>query len=145
METLDNMKQLTEEQVREWLPIVKGRVISLIGNGTPDWEDLLQDIMLSMTRAVKIFREDSDIASLLYVVTMRRYYDYLRDKYKLKAIDCHLGYMLAAKKSNGPRRLRGSETRIDKINYYLNGHKLKPETRDLLNSAKKTLLSGRVN
>jgi len=40
------MKQMTEEQAREWLPIVKGRVITLIGNGSSDWEDLTQDIML---------------------------------------------------------------------------------------------------
>lgn len=139
------MQQLTEEQVREWLPIVKGRVISLIGNGTPDWEDLTQEVMLSMVRAVKIFREESDVGSLLYVITMRRYYDYLRIKYREKSIACFEQYANAFKNNNGPRRLRGSETRIDKINFYLNGHKLKTETRELLEAVKKTLLSRRLS
>lgn len=144
-ETSDNMNQLTDEQVREWTPIVTGRVISLIGKATPEWEDVTQDIMLSMVKEIKIFRHDSDIKTLLYVVTMRRYYDYLRDKYRQKGVECYLGYRLASEKSHSPRRMRGPETRIDRINYYLNGYKLKKETRSLLEAAKKTIFSGRMN
>lgn len=136
------MKQLTEEQIREWRPIIAGRVISLIGNTTPDWEDLTQDIMLSLTKAIKVFRRDADIGTLIYVVTMRRYYDYLRKKYKDKAIDCYLDYTTAAT-AKSPRRMRGPDTRIDHIRFMLKTFKLAEETRSLLEAVKKTLLSWR--
>jgi len=98
-----------------------------------------------MVSAVRIIRDDSDIKSILYVVTMRRYYDYLRKIYREKSIICFEQYTIAGENHGSPRRLRGLETRIDKINSYLNGCKLKEETRDLLFAMRNTLLSGRVN
>ena len=136
------MNQLTEEQIRKWQPIVKGRVISLIGNGTPDWEDLYQDIMLSMTKAVKIFREDCDLGTLFYVVTMRRYYDYLREKYKRKGVECYLDYALAAKDS---QKLKKPDRRIARVDLLLGINGLTKFYRELLEAVKKTLLSGRIN
>lgn len=136
------MNQLTEEQVREYLPIVKDRIISLIGNGTPDWEDLTQDIMFSMVKAVKVFRDDSDIKTLLYVVTMRRYYDYLRKIYREKSIICFEQYTIAVEDL---RREGRSETRIDKINFLLKNSNLTREEKILLEAVKNTLLSRRLN
>ncbi|MCK5346447.1 MAG: hypothetical protein KAR20_23720 [Candidatus Heimdallarchaeota archaeon] len=111
------MKQLTVDQVREFMPIVKKRVISLIGKGTPDWEDLTQDIMLSMVKAIKTFRHDSDVKTLLYIVTMRRYYEYLRRKY------------------------RERKRRILRIDLILDKCKLTNEQKNLLTSMKKTILN----
>lgn len=135
------MRKLTEEQVKELMPLIKGRVISLIGTGTPDWEDLAQDIMLSMVKAIKTFRNESDIKTLIYVVTMRRYYDYLRRKYKEKGFECYWALTTAIE---GPQREGWSETRIDKINFLLREANLSREKKGLLRAVRKTLLSGRL-
>lgn len=135
------MRKLTEEQAEKYFPLIKGKVISLIGTETPDYEDLIQDIMLSMVKAIKIFRNEADIKSLLYVVIMRRYYDYLRKKYKEKSFDCYWELTTAI---DGPQKKDLSETRIDEIDLLFKESGLTREKRGLLKAVKKTLLSGRV-
>lgn len=115
------MKQLTTDQIKEFMPIVKKRVISLIGKGTPDWEnlaqDLTQDVMVSMVKSIKTFRHDSDIKTLLYIVTMRRCYEYLRRKY------------------------RERKRRLLLIDFIMNNYKLTNEQKSLLISMRKTILN----
>ena len=141
-ETSDNMNQLTEEQVRDLLVIVKNQSLSLIGDGTPDWEDLVQDVMLSMTRGIRIFRGDADIKSLAYVVTKRRFYDYLRRKYKERSDEFYREFAIAFE---DPRIEPRSETRMDRINSLLTETKVTGEKRGLLEAAKKSIFSGRIN
>ena len=64
---------------------------------------------------------------------------------KWQPIECYVEYIAASNKSNGPRKLKGPETRIDKINRMLKTTKLTDEKRGLLISVKKTILSRRIH
>jgi RNA polymerase sigma factor (sigma-70 family) len=75
----------TEEIVDKYRPIVSFRVKKSIGAHTPDWEDVVNEIMVNVLEKLKKgeFRGESSIGTFIYTITSRRIIDYIRQKSKL--------------------------------------------------------------
>jgi len=69
---------------RKFRPIVVARVKSQIGDGTPEWEDVVSRIFLSLVEYVRSgkFRGEGSVGTVLFTITRRRLADYMRKKYK---------------------------------------------------------------
>ncbi len=65
--------------------VVSFRVRRALGSGTPDWEDVVNEIMTQVLEKVKKgeFRGESSIGTFIYTVTTRRIVDHIRDKGKV--------------------------------------------------------------
>ncbi|MDH4217377.1 MAG: sigma-70 family RNA polymerase sigma factor [Candidatus Aminicenantes bacterium] len=75
----------TEEIVDKYRPIVSFRVKKSIGAHTPDWEDVVNEIMVNVLEKLKKgeFRGESSIGTFIYTITSRRIIDYIRQKSKV--------------------------------------------------------------
>jgi len=73
-----------EEVIAKKYPIVFGKVSSLLGRGSPECEDVVQDIFLCLTRGVREgqYRDLSKLSSILYCITEGKVTDFLRAKYR---------------------------------------------------------------
>jgi RNA polymerase sigma factor (sigma-70 family) len=69
-----------DEAFRKYRPLVTARVKSKIGAGTPDWEDVVSKVFLSLVEFARSgkFRGDSEVGTLIYTITDRRIADYFR-------------------------------------------------------------------
>ncbi len=65
--------------------VVSFRVRRALGSATPDWEDVVNEIMTQVLEKVKKgeFRGESSIGTFIYTVTSRRIVDHIRDKSKV--------------------------------------------------------------
>jgi len=63
---------------------VSARVKEKIGSRTPDWEDVVSRVFLSLVEVANSgkFRGDSSVGTLLFRITDRRVTDHIREKYK---------------------------------------------------------------
>ncbi len=73
-----------QEIIREYRPLVSFRVKKSIGSFTPDWEDIVNEIMVNTIEKIKSgdFRGDSSIGTFIYTITSRRIVDFIREKNK---------------------------------------------------------------
>jgi RNA polymerase sigma-70 factor (ECF subfamily) len=71
--------------VAKYRPVVSFRVKKSIGVKTPDWEDVVNEIMINVVEKLKKdeFRGDSSIGTFIYTITSRRIIDFIRKKSKV--------------------------------------------------------------
>jgi RNA polymerase sigma factor (sigma-70 family) len=74
-----------EKVILDYRPIVSYRVRRALGSQTPDWEDVVNEIMTQVLEKVRRreFRGESSIGTFIYIVTSRRIVDYIRNKSKV--------------------------------------------------------------
>lgn len=74
-----------EEIFNKYRPIITFKVIKSIGNRTPDWEDVANEIISNVIQNVKSgkFRGESSIGTFIYTITQRRIIDHIRKKSKI--------------------------------------------------------------
>ncbi|MCJ7680802.1 MAG: sigma-70 family RNA polymerase sigma factor [Candidatus Aminicenantes bacterium] len=72
------------EIIAKFTPIISFRVKKTIGSRTPDWEDIVNEILTNLVEKVKSggFRGESSIGTFIYTITQRRIIDYIRKKSK---------------------------------------------------------------
>lgn len=73
-----------DEIIAKYRPIVTFRVKKSLGSHTPDWEDVVNEIMLNAIEKLESgqFRGDSSVGTFIYTITSRRIIDYIRKKSK---------------------------------------------------------------
>ena len=79
-------KELNLEQiVAKYRPVVGFRVKKSLGASNPDWEDVVNEIILNVLEKIKKgeFRGESSIGTFIYTITTRRIVDYIRQKTKV--------------------------------------------------------------
>jgi RNA polymerase sigma-70 factor (ECF subfamily) len=71
--------------VAKYRPVVSFRVKKSIGVQTPDWEDIVNEIMINVVEKLKKgeFRGDSSVGTFIYTITSRRIIDFIRKKSKV--------------------------------------------------------------
>lgn len=71
-----------EEVILKYRPVVSFKVKKSIGAQTPDWEDVVNEIITQVIEKVKKgeFRGESSIGTFIYTITSRRIVDYIRQK-----------------------------------------------------------------
>ena len=74
-----------DEIVAEYRPIITFKVKKSLGSGTPDWEDVVNEILVNVVEKLKKgdFRGDSSIGTFIYTITSRRIIDFIRRKSKV--------------------------------------------------------------
>jgi RNA polymerase sigma-70 factor, ECF subfamily len=84
-----------DELVLKFRPIVSFRVRRALGGGTPDWEDVANEVITQVIEKVRKgeFRGESSIGTFIYTITSRRIVDHIREKTKvLKHVPEPCGY-----------------------------------------------------
>lgn len=79
----ENRKALDlEEIVAKYRPVVSFRVKKSLGSSSPDWEDVVNEIILNVVEKIKKgeFRGESSIGTFIYTITSRRIVDHIRQK-----------------------------------------------------------------
>ena len=73
-----------DEIIAKYRPIISFRVKRSLGSHTPDWEDVVNEIMINAIEKIKSggFRGDSSIGTFIYTITSRRIIDFIRKKSK---------------------------------------------------------------
>jgi RNA polymerase sigma-70 factor (ECF subfamily) len=71
-----------EQMIIRYRPVVSFKVRKSLGGGNPDWEDVVNEIMMQVIEKVKSgeFRGESSIGTFIYTITSRRIIDYIRQK-----------------------------------------------------------------
>jgi RNA polymerase sigma-70 factor (ECF subfamily) len=74
-----------EEAILGYRPVISFRVRKALGSATPDWEDVVDEILMQAIEKVKsgAFRGDCSIGTFLYTITTRRIIDHIRQKTKI--------------------------------------------------------------
>jgi RNA polymerase sigma-70 factor (ECF subfamily) len=68
--------------VAKYRPVVSFKVRKSLGSQTPDWEDVVNEIMTQVVEKVTKgeFRGESSIGTFIYTITSRRIVDFIRQK-----------------------------------------------------------------
>jgi RNA polymerase sigma-70 factor (ECF subfamily) len=74
-----------DEAILGYRPVISFRVRKALGSATPDWEDVVDEILTQAIEKVKTgaFRGDSSVGTFLYTITTRRIIDHIRQKTKV--------------------------------------------------------------
>jgi RNA polymerase sigma-70 factor (ECF subfamily) len=74
-----------DEVVEKYRPVVSFKVKKSLGTRTPDWEDVVNEVITQVIEKVKKgeFRGESSIGTFIYTITSRRIIDYIRQKTKV--------------------------------------------------------------
>ena len=74
-----------EEIIAKYKPVVTYRVKKSLGTRTPDWEDIVNEIMVNVFEKLEKgeFRGDSSIGTFIFTITSRRIIDHIRHKSKV--------------------------------------------------------------
>lgn len=74
-----------EEIVAKFKPVISFRVKKSLGTRTPDWEDVVNEILLNIVEKLNKgeFRGESSIGTFIYTITSRRIIDFIRHKSKV--------------------------------------------------------------
>jgi RNA polymerase sigma-70 factor, ECF subfamily len=77
--------QSLEDAILGYRAVISFRVRKALGGSTPDWEDVVDEILMQAIEKVKSggFRGDSSIGTFLYTITSRRIIDHIRQKTKV--------------------------------------------------------------
>ncbi len=81
-----NIKELNLEEIHtKYRPIVSFRVRKSLGSYTPDWEDVVNEIITNVIEKIKKgeFRGESSIGTFIFTITSRRIIDHIRQKSKV--------------------------------------------------------------
>jgi RNA polymerase sigma-70 factor, ECF subfamily len=81
----NNLDLDLDKIVAEYRPLVSFRVRKSISFYTPDWEDIVNEIMVNVIEKLKKgeFRGDSSIGTFIFTITSRRIIDHIRKKTKV--------------------------------------------------------------
>jgi len=73
-----------EEIIQKYRPVITFKVIKAIGSQTPDWEDIVEEILTNVIEKIQSgqFRGESSIGTFIYTITQRRIIDFIRLKSK---------------------------------------------------------------
>lgn len=79
-----NLEHDLDAIVAKYRPIVSFRVKKSLGSYTPDWEDVVNEIMLNAIEKLESgkFRGESSVGTFIYTITSRRIIDHIRKKSK---------------------------------------------------------------
>jgi len=79
-----NIEHDLDAIIAKYRPIVSFRVKKSLGSYTPDWEDVVNEIMLNAIEKLESgkFRGDSSVGTFIYTITSRRIIDHIRKKSK---------------------------------------------------------------
>ncbi len=71
-----------DEIVLRYRPVVSFKVKKSLGSQTPDWEDVVNEIITQVIEKVQNgeFRGESSIGTFIYTITSRRIIDFIRQK-----------------------------------------------------------------
>jgi RNA polymerase sigma-70 factor (ECF subfamily) len=74
-----------DEIIAKYRPIISFRVKKSIGAQTPDWEDIVNEIILNVIEKLRAgkFRGDSSLGTFIYTIASRRIIDHIRQKNKI--------------------------------------------------------------
>jgi RNA polymerase sigma-70 factor (ECF subfamily) len=74
-----------DEIISQYRPIISFKVRKSLGSHTPEWEDIVNEILTNVIEKIKKgeFRGDSNIGTFIYTITSRRIVDYIRKKSKV--------------------------------------------------------------
>ena len=74
-----------EDVILKYRPVITFRVKKAIGTRTPDWEDVVDEIVINIIEKLQKqeFRGDSSIGTFIYTITSRRIIDFIRKKSKV--------------------------------------------------------------
>jgi RNA polymerase sigma factor (sigma-70 family) len=74
-----------DEIVQKYRVVVGFKVKKSLGTQTPDWEDVVNEVITQVIEKVKKgeFRGESSIGTFIYTITSRRIVDYIRQKTKV--------------------------------------------------------------
>ncbi len=81
-----NKKEIDLEEIHtKYRPIVSFRVRKSLGSFTPDWEDVVNEIITNVIEKIKKgeFRGESSIGTFIFTITSRRIIDHIRQKSKV--------------------------------------------------------------
>jgi RNA polymerase sigma factor (sigma-70 family) len=123
----DNKPEIDlDELVLKFRPIVSFRVRKALGGGTPDWEDVADEIITQVIEKVRNgeFRGESSIGTFIYTITSRRIIDHIREKTKV------LRHAPEPTPFPDPRETVESQERAARITEAVKG--LKPKFREVL-------------
>ena len=84
METDKNGTPL-DQAILGYRDVISFRVRKALGSSTPDWEDIVNEILMQAIEKVKngAFRGESSVGTFLYTITSRRIIDHIRQKTKV--------------------------------------------------------------
>jgi RNA polymerase sigma-70 factor (ECF subfamily) len=73
------------EIVVKYRPVVSFKVRKSLGSQTPDWEDVVNEVITQVIEKVQKgeFRGESSIGTFIYTITSRRIIDFIRQKTKV--------------------------------------------------------------
>jgi RNA polymerase sigma factor (sigma-70 family) len=73
-----------EEILLKYWPQVSFRVKNSIGRSTPDWEDVVSEVLLNVIAALRknTFRGESSLGTFIYSITTNKIVDHIRQKKK---------------------------------------------------------------
>ena len=80
------LKEIDLEEIHtKYRPIISFRVRKSLGSSTPDWEDVVNEIITNVIEKIKKgdFRGESSIGTFIFTITSRRIVDYIRQKSKV--------------------------------------------------------------
>jgi RNA polymerase sigma-70 factor (ECF subfamily) len=74
-----------DEMLLRFRPVVGFKVKKALGGGNPDWEDVVDEIMMQAIEKIKTgeFRGESSVGTFIYTITSRRIIDYIRLKTRI--------------------------------------------------------------
>ena len=74
-----------ERSILGYKTVVSFRVRRALGSATPDWEDVVNEIMAQVLEKVRkgAFRGESTLGTFIYTITSRRIVDHIRNKSKI--------------------------------------------------------------
>jgi RNA polymerase sigma-70 factor (ECF subfamily) len=74
-----------DEIVAKYRPVITFKVKKSLGSRTPDWEDVVNEVLLNVVEKLKKgdFRGDSSVGTYIYTITSRRIIDFIRQKSKV--------------------------------------------------------------
>ena len=74
-----------DEMLLRFRPVVGFKVKKALGGGNPDWEDVVDEIMMQVVEKIKTggFRGESSVGTFIYTITTRRIIDYIRLKTRI--------------------------------------------------------------
>lgn len=115
-----------DEIIAKYKPIISFRVKKSIGAQTPDWEDIVNEIILNVIEKLRSgkFRGDSSLGTFIYTIASRRIIDHIRQKNKI------LKYAPEPNPYPSPHEHVENKERAESIAKILD--KLKPKYKEIL-------------
>jgi RNA polymerase sigma-70 factor (ECF subfamily) len=115
-----------EEILLKYWPQIGYRVKNSLGRATPDWEDVVSEVLLDVVKALRqrTFRGDSSLGTFIYAVTPNKIIDQMRQKKKVLTEVPELG------RDFDPALDAEARERVGQIAGFLK--RLKPKYADIL-------------